>query len=115
MQWDAALNYIDPNYITNASIGTPNCAEDSYVRDSTGKGWYDQDNATNTGYYEVNHIYDLAGNVFEWTMESFITNFRVSRGGVYYNSGTYGPSSYRDNGPPVNAAPSYGFRLTLYL
>ena len=42
VQWDAALNYIDPNYITNAeAIGKPSCEETSYVRDSTGKGWYD--------------------------------------------------------------------------
>ena len=46
VQWDAALNFIDPNYITNATIGTPACSKDSYVRDSAGKGWYGQSNTT---------------------------------------------------------------------
>ena len=117
VQWDAVMNYIDPNYITNAeAIGKPSCEETSYVRDSTDKGWYDQDNATNTGYYEVNHMYDLAGNVFEWTMESSSTSFRVIRGGYYMNSGSDNSCSNRFNYLiPGNANPDHGFRVALYL
>ena len=115
VQWDAALNYIDPNYITKAEIGTPNCAEDSFVRDSTGKGWYDQSNPTNTGYYQIKNIYDLAGNVFEWTMESYIADSRVSRGGYCYYSGSNYPCSSRINYRPDDTDPFHGFRTTLYL
>ena len=80
VQWDAALNYIDPKYITEAeAIGKPSCDETSYVRDSTGKGNYKDDDSTNdpaqTGSkekYKIKNIYDLAGNVTEWTMESYL-------------------------------------------
>ena len=119
VQWDATMNFIDPNYITNATIGTPACSEDSYVRDSTGQGNYQDDDSTNnpgnTGLYVKNNIYDLAGNVYEWTMESFNTNNRVVRGGDYIYSGSKFPSSYRRYCSPDGALPDIGFRVTLYL
>ena len=116
VQWDAALNFIDPDYITNAEIGMPNCAEDSFVRNSDDKGWYSQRNETNTGYYKIKNIYDLAGNVVEWTMESFRTNDRVVRGGFYYPSGSSSPSSNRSSILiPDGSYPIHGFRVTLYL
>ena len=119
VQWDATMNFIDPNYITKATIGTPACSEDSYVRDSTGQGNYQDDDSTNnpgnTGLYVKNNIYDLAGNVFEWTMESYGTNIRVSRGGNYFNSGSEYPSSDRFINSPDFAYPNFGFRVTLYL
>ena len=87
VQWDAALNFIDNNYITKSSIGNPACDINSYVRNSKDKGWYEQETTTKTGYYKINNIYDLAGNVSEWTMESYDTNIRIYRGGVYYQSG----------------------------
>ena len=115
VQWDATMNFIDPNYITNATIGTPACSEDSYVRDSTDQGWYEQDNVTSTGYDEIKNIYDLAGNVSEWTMESSDTDCRVVRAGDYYNSGSELPSSYRSSISPDVTYPGIGFRVTLYL
>ena len=114
VQWDATLNFIDPNYITNATIGTPACSEDSYVRDSTDQGWYEESSATSTGYYEIKNIYDLAGNVSEWTMESFYTNYRVSRGDGYDFSRSKRPSS-RVVSSPDHTNPDLGFRVTLYL
>ncbi len=77
VQWDAIMAWIDPTYMTGS------CAEDSFVRDSTGKGYYEQSSPTVTGSsesYAVKNIYDLAGNCFEWTMESFNTDLRVLRG-----------------------------------
>ena len=122
VQWDATMNFIDPNYITNATIGTPACGEDSYVRDSTGQGNYLDDDSTNnpgnTGAkeeYKIKNIYDLAGNVFEWTMESFDTGIRVCRGGDYGNSGSGDPSSSRDLCSPDHTTLILGFRVTLYL
>ena len=115
VQWDAALNFIDSNYISNATNGMPNCAEDSYVRDSDGKGWYDQSNATNTGYYQIKNIYDLGGNVCEWTMELYNTRYRVVRGGSYRYSGFHYPSSYRDSNHLDYAGPFIGFRICLFI
>ena len=70
VQWDAIMAWIDPAYKTGS------CAEDSFVRDSTGKGYYEQSDPTVTGAsadYAVKNIYDLAGNCWEWTMESYDT------------------------------------------
>ena len=77
IQWDAVMNFIDPAY------ATASCGEDSFARDSTGKGWYDQDAPTITGSngnYAVKNIYDLGGNVYEWTMEADLSYHRVVRG-----------------------------------
>ena len=84
VQWDAIMAWIDQAYKTGS------CAEDSFVRDSTGKGNYDEEENTNpwrgnvtvTGAsadYAVKNIYDLAGNVDEWTMESCQNNYRIMR------------------------------------
>ena len=77
VQWDAIMAWIDTAYKTGS------CAEDSFVRDSTGKGYYEQSSPTVTGsseFYAVKNIYDLAGNVVEWTMESYLAGTRVLRG-----------------------------------
>ena len=74
------MNFIDPKYATE------NCDANSFVRDSSGKGWYAQGAPTVTGSnenYAVKNIYDLGGNVIEWTMEAIEVEgitFRVFRG-----------------------------------
>ncbi|MGN1326603.1 MAG: type II secretion system protein [Clostridia bacterium] len=73
VQWDAIMNFIDSNYLTGE------CADDSFVKDSTDQGNYTGTLST-TGYYAVKNIYDLAGNVEEWTMEAYDADCRVSRG-----------------------------------
>ena len=76
VQWDAIMAWIDTAYKTGS------CSENSFVRDSTGKGYYDQSAPTVTGSsadYAVKNIYDLAGNCNEWTMESYGTDIRVLR------------------------------------
>jgi len=90
VQWDAALNFIDPDYITNEIEGKPNCQADSYLVKSDGKGWY-RDNYSSGNHptgvdvdsrasNKVKNIYDMAGNVWEWTMESGSSDGRVFRG-----------------------------------
>ena len=77
VQWDAIMNFIDPSYATGS------CDSSSFVRDSSGKGWYSQSAPTTTGSnanYAVKNIYDLGGNVAEWTMEANYPDHRVSRG-----------------------------------
>ena len=76
VQWDAIMNFIDPAY----SEGS--CEGGSFVKDSSGKGWYDQIAPTVTGSnesYAVKNIYDLGGNVSEWTMEAVDSNAQNSR------------------------------------
>ena len=112
VQWDAIMNFIDPAY----SEGK--CETSSFVRDSSGKGWYNQSKPTVTGSnadYAVKNIYDLGGNVWEWTMEADGTNFRVVRGGSCYDSASDGPASYRGSNNPFNSLGYFGFRPALYL
>ena len=47
-------------------------------------------------YWKVNNIYDLAGNVLEWTQENYSTGtIRANRGGNYYDDGDSFPAAYR--------------------
>ena len=47
-------------------------------------------------YTKTNNIYDMAGNVWEWTTEAYSTYYRVYRGG-YYNNGYDVPMADRSN------------------
>ena len=89
VQWDAVLNFIDSNYYT----GT--CSEDSIVVNGQGKGAYG-DEVQLTGSYESKHIYDLAGNVTEWTMTSFEVWGRLCRGSsrLKVDGAAYGAKYY---------------------
>ncbi len=73
-QWDATLRWF---------LESSDEAVRTYVTDSTGKGNYSGSLLTNgTGSndsYSVNKIYDMAGNVIDWTLEASSTNYRVSR------------------------------------
>ncbi len=110
VQWDAVLNFIDSNYESGAATG--------YVKDSTGMGSYTKSIAT-TGSniaYQQKHIYDMAGNALEWTMEAFFTNRRVLRGGSYIDDGSIAPASSRYGyGAPDFSYDNFGFRPALYL
>ena len=114
VQWDAIMNFIDPAYAT----GT--CAEDSFVRDSSGKGNYNGESGSPavtgaSANYAVKNIYDLGGNVYEWTMEASSTSSRVYRGGLYSYSGSDLPASFRDGNNPSSTYVNVGFRPVLYL
>ena len=121
VQWDAALNFIDNKYITNAAVdGKPTCTADSYIVNSSNKGNYSKGNYSETitgsdDAYALNNIYDMAGNLGEWTMESYNTNNRVNRGGYYNYSGSNFPSSNRSCGNPSLSYINGGFRVALYV
>ncbi len=51
-------------------------------------------------YTKTNNIYDMAGNVWEWTTEAYSTGGRVYRGGYCYISGNFYPMANRGNGGP---------------
>ena len=111
--WDTTLRWM-----VNSSENSVNEPNLGYDIDSTGNGWYN-DISNNirhtTGYYAVNDIYDMAGNVWEWTTENCTYNqgdYLVIRGGSYYGAGSNNPGAFRhfDN----NIAGSNGFRVVLY-
>ncbi len=65
----------------------------------------------------VNNIYDMAGNMWEWTMEGSSSDGRFLRGGAYYlGTNQYNPVAYRTHSyPPRSATYVIGFRPTLYI
>ena len=61
-------------------------------------------------------IYDLAGNVWEWTLE-YTSDTRypcAERGGDYTGKGSSNPVSYRFSNSPTSYNGFIGFRSTLY-
>ena len=72
-----------------------------------------------TGAYEsfaLMNIYDIAGNVWEWTLEktSDVSGPCAYRGGRYLNNGSDYPANYRNNGRTSGISSSIGFRISLY-
>ena len=58
--WDTTLAWITAT------------ADSAYAENSEGKGWYNQDSLHTTGYYgtNTNNIFDMGGNVYEYTSEN---------------------------------------------
>ena len=113
------MQFIEPQYINVPEEGqTESVPSNSVVRNGKGKGNYSGSLAL-TGSnpsYQQNHIYDLAGNVYEWTMEVYSTDWRVSRGGDYLSTGFDTPASCRCGNYPDGDYRDYiGFRAALYL
>ena len=117
VQWDAIMRWMKSE---------PNLSGGKYVQDSMDMGWYNYSNSNpmtgidfNGGKNVVKNIYDLAGNVSEWTMESYYGNgsiYRISRGGGIYDYGADSPASSRNfYDRPSLGDLSVGFRVTLYL
>ena len=82
VQWDAIMAWIEPRY-KNQNPQDKLYEEGSFIANSIGKGYYNHSRPALTGSskdYSVKNIYDLAGNVYEWSMESYSTNRRVFRG-----------------------------------
>ena len=66
-------------------------------------------------YTKANNIYDLSGNVLDWTMEAYRTYRRVLRGGVQYVSGTFFPADYRCYSDVTHSDDHSGCRSALYI
>ena len=113
--WDRTLSWLEE---------TKQVSILKLVGDSKTWGNYKDDTFTNTtglintgnfSQTEKNHIFDLAGNLCEWTTESYSSGDRVYRGGDYYNSGSGNPASDRSNDYPDITGVIFGFRVALYL
>ena len=111
-QWDATLKWFldsdDPEVVKS-------------VTDGTNKGNYYQTNGNvpiptgSNENYCINQIYDMAGNLWEWTIEGFDKTYRVNRGGNYRTTGEERPTSNRYSNGPYNSLESFGCRATLYI
>lgn len=66
--------------------------------------------------FSLMNIYDIAGNVWEWTLEwtSNDSSPCASRGGSYNSYGSGYPASYRIYGGTSDSYSNIGFRVSLY-
>ena len=111
-QWDVTMNWlISSGAKTSDEVNKDSSTWGNYKNYNTannyteGTAGYEKNAGSlqNTGSSEnwkANNIYDLAGNVWEWTQEADVTNNRANRGGVYYNSGSSNPASSRNGYNP---------------
>lgn len=117
--WDTTCHWIE-DYIKNLNAN-------SSLKDSRYYGnYYDSLSPANVkGYgskqvagfsdkWSVKNIYDLAGNVWEWTSEASSTS-RIFRGGNYYYYGDGCPVSFRGSNNPSYTYDYVGFRSRLYI
>jgi len=111
-QWDATLNW----FLTSSNQNVK-----KYVTDSISKGNYletNENKSISTGLnddYQANNIYDMAGNVWDWTLESFGERSRTVRGGDYEYSGSSRPASDRGSGLQYSSGSGFGTRSILII
>ena len=124
IEWDSVLNW----FIGNAYIRTDN-NENKIMEltdiQSNSNGWGNFKNSDNSAsleksgtseYWKANNIYDLAGNVYEWTQERYsIEGHVVDRGGIYYNMGNERTAAYRGNINNTSTQGDTGFRVCFYI
>ncbi len=140
IQWDLALRYIkqytnlSEDDFTSDSTGWGNYLNNSFIskNDSAyspdyGISWrigtfnksaY-QEMCFGTGSYDAfskMNIFDLAGNVSEWTLEKYADNYisGVIRGGCYGDNGYMKPAFNRSGLDVNNSDLDHGFRVVLY-
>ena len=139
VQWDAAMKFVaDSTHSTSDSTSWGNYKNNewtitrttaSFATNISSGSWTKIDSSekskTNsesilltTGAsdtFKAKNIFDLAGNVYEWTMEADNSTYRVGRGGYYGFNGSSSPTSLRHGYSPTSSGVYIGFRSALYL
>ena len=125
-QWQAVMNFFGD--VVNTTIN-PN---ELYIKNSHNMGWYayvtagtsntdhktgiDLNIGSKVALNKVKNIYDMGGNISEWTMEKANTGNRINRGGHCDLPARYYPVSCGIvNTPNGSIAPNLGFRIALYI
>ena len=94
-------NYNDSTFeYTTTSGSTATKSENSYTIIPSGS----------TEYTKANNIYDMAGNVYDRTLEGDVSRYRRERGGAYGSDGSSNPASYRSYNGPYYSGGGIGFR-----
>ena len=113
-QWDVTMNWlISSGAKTSNEVNTDSSSWGNYKGTSVkaddgtteikASGRYQKLNTGKTTFTMANNIYDLAGNVWEWTQEAGGTSRRAGRGGCYNLHGSGYPASNRANNSPVSS------------
>ena len=120
VQWDAIMNFM-------SDVENSVYPEKKYIDYSEGMAWSYSNSSKNserrTGYdllntegiamNSVKNIFDMSGNMSEWTMELYQSWARIMRGWHYNNSNVN--ASYRGHSTVNHAYAYYGFRIALYI
>ena len=127
-QWDRTLIWLVESKsksiaeICNDSTSWGNYynATFTYTNSSGGTSTKSQNRSTviptgSADYTKANNIYDLAGNVLDWTLEAYGTYGRVLRGGVCSGYGGVNPANYRYVVYPTSSDFRCGCRCVLYI
>lgn len=112
--WDTALKFIDAKeenkgWITISTGG-------NYKQEAGGEG-----SLQKTGYHSINNIYDMGGNVYEWTTEIYYsdTTQMGNRGGYYGSALKDGrivtPAAIRNYNSKTYRAKGNGFRIAVFI
>jgi len=149
IQWDLVLRFLSNKGVETALLNNNSETWENYkleypLSQSTAHGykgiyasnkltWSEIENeythngteniALSTGATERNmkkNIYDLAGNMYEWTLEHATYSYKVTsypcavRGGSFLASGGSDPASYRTYGTTSSSNFVIGLRVSLY-
>lgn len=143
--WDAMMNFIaggDTSIVTTASTWGNYNAENSNVTYTAGQGRYATVNSSNgemTSAFQVSdgkyyygirttastegvkkkNLYDVAGNLYEWTQEAAyrtdgIENYML-RSGSFSNANSTNPVCYRGGHTATDTHANFGFRPALFI
>ena len=105
--WDTTLTWLEQHGY--------NVQNDSHSWGNYSNNPDTQGKVAKTGYenWVANNIYDLAGNVSEWTTERNSNN-GIKRGGNYSNEGQASPAGMREKMSKTQYNNTTGFRVMLY-
>ena len=134
IQWDETLKWlIDTGEKTYAEIASDSTSWGNYVNNSftyytntskstaTKPSGYGKSVKIPSGAYEgtnANNVFDLAGNVLEWTLKSNgsgTANNRINRGGCYYSYDYIRPVAGDNFEYPNYGSDLIGLRCTLFI